>query len=701
MTSTSPPEPVEALHAPAIADKPEWNLPSIPGIPNDTITGAGTGNSYFITPRIVTNVENNTQAQKLTNSDITEQESASSSPDSPSLSDIADAQETCKRLSPLLLSLDRTTFCYARAIASMIHPRLICTGIYKRNWYSSKGDDVYSKEYNSRLFVNETIDNLISDLKILQQSLNILNKLDPTLGNMAKIKEITFHNMKLLTIKVRDAIFSELQNEHLYINNFEDMLSIQPGLTPRDIDVAANGELSVVQERPIPNIQDGMRPEARKILKSITHSDDSGTMQQNKVSKLSGYIGSKTEYHHGETDLTDAIVKMAKDYPSTQVNTNNNQSTDATSSSSTQIVRFTELISNADPITLQEVQYFSHDVLKNVIYPLRWNRLHILPMMSSPNYQTSAASCGSANGYGLKLQKLFIQPTHTPKWLCARAKVMNCNVQGRVVMSNLAMLIMDRHYFQKLDKQLQLAFCAKVYPSATHTRKAHSIGTCKLASKMIHNIRSNSAPDELKKYMEVANKRFGIGETLSDLVCELITCCGLAHDLGHGPFSHQFDGVMSAYGLTDTKKYPNIEHEYRSGEILEIILKDVLPAGHIAFMRSVIMADGEGFLYQCISNEVNGIDADKFDYLPRDAVGLGVPISFDNRRLLMDVAVVDGDVCYPYQEREQLCEMFKSRAKLFNNAYAHKSTIALNEMMNDAMRCLPKRPGKPRTSVRG
>jgi HD superfamily phosphohydrolase len=206
---------------------------------------------------------------------------------------------------------------------------------------------------------------------------------------------------------------------------------------------------------------------------------------------------------------------------------------------------------------------------------------------------------------------------------------------------------------------------------------------------MIRNIRTNSDARELETCMNAVAKRFGVENTLTDLICELVACAGLAHDLGHGPFSHQFDNVMASYGLTDTEKYPCIEHEYRSGEILELILKDIIAPGYIALMRSLIMADGEGFLYQIVSNEVNGIDCDKFDYLERDSVGLGVPISFDNRRLMMDVTVVEGDVCYPYQEREQLCEMFKSRAKLFNNAYAHKSTIALNTMMTDAMRTLP------------
>lgn len=302
-----------------------------------------------------------------------------------------------------------------------------------------------------------------------------------------------------------------------------------------------------------------------------------------------------------------------------------------------------------------------------------------------------AATTGSVNTKNtneVKLANMLVSKS-SPEWLVARSKVMNCNIHGRIDVSNLACTILDNRYFQKLDNQAQLAFCKKVYPTATHTRKAHSLGTYKLTKDMIRNIRTNSDSRELEHCMNAVAKRFGIENTLTDQICELVACAGLAHDLGHGPFSHQFDNVMTSHGLTDTEKYPAIEHEYRSGEILEMILKDIIEPGYIALMRSLIMADGEGFLYQIVSNELNGIDCDKFDYLPRDSVGLGVPISFDNRRLMMDVTAVEGDVCYPFQEREQLCEMYKSRAKLFNNAYAHKSTIALNAMMTDAMQELP------------
>lgn len=315
----------------------------------------------------------------------------------------------------------------------------------------------------------------------------------------------------------------------------------------------------------------------------------------------------------------------------------------------------------------------------------------------APPLMARAATVGSFNNNNSDVrlnhkEYSLLQQKYSPKWLVSRSKMINCNIHGRIVMSNLACLILDTGYFQKLDNQSQLAFCKKVYPTATHTRKEHSIGTYYLTKQIITNIRKNSTSSELQECMTAVSLRFGITENdnkLTDLICELVACCGLAHDLGHGPFSHQFDGVMAAYGLTDTIKYPNIEHEFRSGNILKCILKDVLPAGYIALMQSIIMADGTGFLYEIVSNELNGIDCDKFDYLTRDSNGLGVPISFDHRRLIMDAAVVEGNVCYPFQEREQLCEMFRSRAKLFNNAYAHPSTIACNTMMTDAMYNLP------------
>jgi HD superfamily phosphohydrolase len=272
-----------------------------------------------------------------------------------------------------------------------------------------------------------------------------------------------------------------------------------------------------------------------------------------------------------------------------------------------------------------------------------------------------------------------------------RAKVLKCNVHNRIKLSNLAIFVIDHWMFQKMRDKKQLAHCEKVFPGATHTRFAHSIGTYHLARLMARRIRDNSDSVELQSCLDDLNQRFGIRPVLSDELIEFIAIAGLCHDLGHGPFSHQFDSVLEDYGMSENDpQFPYAKHEYRSGAILEHILNGIVTAGEIAFMRELINPPKgiKGWVYQIVSNGLNDIDCDKADYVLRDSMYLDVPVSFDLGRIIMDLAVVDGDVCYPSQECNALYKLFVSRFELFMAAYSHRAVRCLNRMMTLAMRNL-------------
>ena len=48
------------------------------------------------------------------------------------------------------------------------------------------------------------------------------------------------------------------------------------------------------------------------------------------------------------------------------------------------------------------------------------------------------------------------------------------------------------------------------------------------------------------------------------------------------------------------------------------------------------------FIYQIVSNNLNSIDVDKFDYISRDFHNIGLKNGFDYSRLLEDVLIIDG-----------------------------------------------------------
>lgn len=100
-------------------------------------------------------------------------------------------------------------------------------------------------------------------------------------------------------------------------------------------------------------------------------------------------------------------------------------------------------------------------------------------------------------------------------------------VHGQIQLEGLLVAVMDTPEFQRLDKIQQLGGCAKVYPSATHTRKEHSIGVAYLAGYMV-------------RHLQTLQPKLGI--TRNDILC--VELAGLVHDLGHGPFSHMFETFM-------------------------------------------------------------------------------------------------------------------------------------------------------------
>ena len=104
-------------------------------------------------------------------------------------------------------------------------------------------------------------------------------------------------------------------------------------------------------------------------------------------------------------------------------------------------------------------------------------------------------------------------------------------VHGQITLDRLLQLVMDTPEFQRLDNIKQLGGCSYIYPSATHTRKEHSIGVAHLAGLMVKHLRTSQP---------------SLGIDNDDELC--VKLAGLVHDIGHGPFSHMFEEFVHAAG---------------------------------------------------------------------------------------------------------------------------------------------------------
>jgi hypothetical protein len=159
--------------------------------------------------------------------------------------------------------------------------------------------------------------------------------------------------------------------------------------------------------------------------------------------------------------------------------------------------------------------------------------------------------------------------------------------------------------FMRLCRILQLGPAYAVYPGATHTRAAHSIGVYHLARRLL---------------IDLANR--GASSWITPEGAASFLCAALLHDLGHFPYAHSL------------KELPLARHEALAAEI---ILREPLrslvgetgadPGLAAAIVDVSLEGDGESegevaFYRKLLSG---ALDPDKLDYLNRDARQSGVP----------------------------------------------------------------------------
>ena len=278
-------------------------------------------------------------------------------------------------------------------------------------------------------------------------------------------------------------------------------------------------------------------------------------------------------------------------------------------------------------------------------------------------------------------------------------KVLYDSIHGYIHLSNLVVLVIDSRQFQRLRKLKQLGSCHYVYQNAIHTRFEHSIGTSHLAGKIMECIMINTPPIEIESYMskikELKNyyerKYDGTMHIIDNYIIELVKIAALCHDLGHGPFSHVFDDFFLP---TVERNRDNImnSHEVRSGLLLEQIIKEneilstIINDAEISFMKNLISPETplhNGFIYQIVSNSLNGLDVDKYDYIARDSNMLGISSKFMSQRLVEHIRVIDDTICYPEQTIGDIVELFTTRYNLHKTVYSHKGVIAAQYMITE------------------
>ena len=176
-----------------------------------------------------------------------------------------------------------------------------------------------------------------------------------------------------------------------------------------------------------------------------------------------------------------------------------------------------------------------------------------------------------------------------------RTKVFRDPIYGYIEVEYQFILdLIDSKEVQRLRRIRQLSGVAMVFHTAEHSRFAHSLGAYHMANLILKNVE-------------------GI-EALSEYERIVFLCAALLHDIGHGPYSHAFEMVLSTTHEEMTEKIilcPTTE----VNQILNRI------KGLPEDVASVIGHKGK---YPLIESLVSSqLDVDRMDYLSRDAYFTG------------------------------------------------------------------------------
>jgi HD superfamily phosphohydrolase len=107
--------------------------------------------------------------------------------------------------------------------------------------------------------------------------------------------------------------------------------------------------------------------------------------------------------------------------------------------------------------------------------------------------------------------------------------------------------------FQRLRRIKRLGFAHFVYPAAEYSRFTHSLGVCQQAKDIVDTINKNLQREDRYLHWRM-HGRTTDNEIDREIVLitpferVIISAAGLLHDLPHGPFSHEIEGILEEDG---------------------------------------------------------------------------------------------------------------------------------------------------------
>ena len=266
------------------------------------------------------------------------------------------------------------------------------------------------------------------------------------------------------------------------------------------------------------------------------------------------------------------------------------------------------------------------------------------------------------------------------------------NFEGTDKVDMTAWKLIRTPEFQRLRRIKQLGVSEFVFPGATHTRFAHSIG-------VYHNAR---------KLMRIIN--LSMKDAFDQERSKTVLLAALLHDVGHGPFSHAFEGARYEIGrergevVKNHEKFSALLITAEDGSICKIL--GTYAAKQIA---QLLEADEPTDFYHAVVS--SSFDADRLDYLVRDRYMTGTQSGTIDEEWLLDNLITenvtswqDGDdvdsvqiptFVFKNKARYAVEDFLLARFRLYHQVYMHKTTRGFERLLSALLKHIGNRADSP------
>jgi HD superfamily phosphohydrolase len=257
--------------------------------------------------------------------------------------------------------------------------------------------------------------------------------------------------------------------------------------------------------------------------------------------------------------------------------------------------------------------------------------------------------------------------------------------------------LIDSPLIQRLRNIHQTGLAFLVYPSALHTRFDHTLGVIAIVDKVVDSLNRKTKTSPILSYEERCTLRLA----------------AVLHDVGHGPFSHVVEDVYKETnefkaiknwiidGLHVNPKpheimsYLIVSSDYFKAWFDQRIRKDGMMERNLSTVVDVNKIAGYIIGYSAdtqkkyLADIINGpMDADKLDYLARDAKFSGLSIGYDLDRYFKTIDIhrmtindkVFVRLSVPLSGVNSLEQMIISKMMLYSSLYHHQKVRCVERM---------------------